>query len=87
MLKNILKRLVPKNMARKPLPKADVYLKFGFVITECENQHCPRCNHILNAGPNYQCKYCDQCGQKIDFSGIIWKKDKCLGYAERKVIG
>ena len=48
-----------------------------------ENHYCPRCNHVLNAGPNYQPKYCDQCGQKLSFSGIRWKEDVQLGYAKR----
>lgn len=25
--------------------------------------YCPRCNHVLNAGPNFQPKYCSECGQ------------------------
>lgn len=71
-----------KRKARKPILRKITYLKFGFVITEHENHYCPRCNHILNAGRNYQPKYCDQCGQKISFSGIVWKEDRHLGYTE-----
>ncbi|MCM1179961.1 MAG: hypothetical protein NC347_06875 [Clostridium sp.] len=73
-----------RNIARKPIPKMGTYLKYGFVITEHESYLCPRCMSILNAGPNYQPRYCDQCGQKIDFSGIVWKADRELGYAERR---
>lgn len=72
------------NIARKPIPKTDTYLKYGFVITEHEKYLCPRCKSALNAGPNYQPRYCDQCGQKINFTGIKWKEDKELGFAERR---
>ena len=81
-----MKREVPYAacwLARKPIPKTETYLKYGFVITEHECQHCPRCNHILNAGPNYQPKCCSQCGQKLNFSGTRWKEDKELGFAKR----
>lgn len=73
-----------KRKAKKPIPRIRTYLKYGFVITDQECHHCPRCNHILNAGPNYQPKYCDQCGQKLNFSGVKWKKDKEVGYSERR---
>ncbi|MDE6518225.1 MAG: hypothetical protein K2L18_10330 [Acetatifactor sp.] len=73
-----------RNIARKPIPKTDTYLKYGFVITEHEKYLCPRCKSALNAGPNYQPRYCDQCGQKINFTGIKWKEDKELGFAERR---
>lgn len=66
-----------------PITRKNIYLKFGFIITEHEIHHCPRCNHILNVGVNYQPKYCDQCGQKISFTGIIWKEDKELGFVKR----
>ena len=75
--------LLVKNIARKTIPKTETYIKYGFVITEHECQHCPRCNHILNAGPNYQPKCCSQCGQKLNFSGTRWKEDKELGFAKR----
>ncbi|MEZ3515149.1 MAG: hypothetical protein K1W37_07745 [Lachnospiraceae bacterium] len=71
-----------KKKARKPIARKNTYLKFGFVITEHEYQHCPRCNHILDAGPDYQPKYCDQCGQKLTFAGIEWKEEKTLGFAK-----
>ena len=70
-----------RNVARKPIPQTKTYLKFGFIV-ENESHLCPRCKSILNAGPNYQPKYCDQCGQKIDFSSIEWKEDKELEYEE-----
>lgn len=72
-----------KRKARKPMARKIIYKKFGFVITEHENHHCPRCSQVLNAGPNYQPKYCNQCGQKLTFSGIGWKEDVQLGYAKR----
>lgn len=75
--------MIKKRKARKPIARKINYLKFGFVITEHENHYCPRCNHVLSAGPNYQPKYCDHCGQKLTFSGIRWKEDVQLGYAKR----
>jgi len=75
--------MIKKRKARKPIVRKITYLKFGFVITEHENHCCPRCNHVLNAGPNYQPKYCDQCGQKLTFSKIRWKEDVQLGYMKR----
>lgn len=71
-------------IARKPITQLGTYLKFGFVITEHESHLCPRCRCVLNAGPNYQPKYCDQCGQKVSFKGIEWKEDKELGFAEKR---
>ena len=72
-----------RNVASKPIPHMRTYLKFGFIM-EHESYLCPRCKSALNAGPNYQPRYCDQCGQKIDFSSIEWKEDKKLEYAERR---
>lgn len=73
-----------KRKARKPIAREITYMKFGFVITEHENHYCPRCSHVLNAGPNYQPKYCDQCGQRVSFNGVIWKEDRHLGYISEK---
>lgn len=78
----IRKIWAPKGMARKPVLKAETYLKYGFVITECERYLCPRCKGILNAGPNYQQRYCGQCGQRIDYSKVEWKDERTLGFAE-----
>lgn len=64
-----------------PTTKVDTYLKYGFVLTEHEFHSCPRCGSVLNAGPNYQPKVCEQCGQRITFKGIVWKEDKTIGYA------
>lgn len=72
-----------KFIARKPVAKTKTYLEFGFVITEQEFLYCPKCMNVLNAGPNYQPKYCDQCGQKIDFSKMKWKANRQIGFAER----
>lgn len=71
-----------KNIARKPISKMGTYLKYGFVIIEHEKHLCPRCKSVLNAGPNYQPKYCGQCGQRISFRGIKWREDRELGFAE-----
>lgn len=71
-----------KRKARRPIPRIRTYLKYGFVVTEHEYHYYPRCNNILNAGPNYQPKYCDQCGQKLNFSSVVWKQDKELKFSE-----
>lgn len=68
-----------KWIARKPKRKVGTYLKYGFVYTEHENYLCPRCGHVLNAGPNYQPGYCSECGQKVTFKGIVCKAEKELG--------
>lgn len=75
------------NTARKPAASIDTYLKYGFVITEQESYHCPRCSHILNAGPGYQPNYCSQCGQHVTFEGITWKPDRTVGYLPIKQRG
>ncbi|WP_283682724.1 hypothetical protein [Parablautia sp. Marseille-Q6255] len=67
---------------RKPIVKSQIYLKYGFVRTEEKACYCPKCGNILNAGPNYQPKYCSECGQKINFSKMIWGEEKALGYVE-----
>lgn len=78
------KAWIPKSIARKPEVRTETYLKYGFVITECEKYLCPRCGNILSAGPNYQPRYCDQCGQKVSFKGTEWKEDKELGFTKRR---
>lgn len=75
---------MPKSIARKPIVRTGTYLKYGFVITECEKYSCPRCGSILNSGPNYQPQYCERCGQKVSFKGSEWKEDKELGFVERR---
>lgn len=70
-----------KNKVISPIAKVNTYLKYGFALTEHEFYSCPRCGSILNAGPNYQPKFCEQCGQHITFKGIMWKEDKVIGYA------
>lgn len=67
-----------RGIARKPKAFTENYMKYGFIVTEHEGYACPRCRSKLNAGPNYQPKYCDQCGQKVTFKGITWKTDKEL---------
>lgn len=66
--------------ALKPTMKVQRYLKYGFVLTETQQCVCPKCKMVLNAGPNYQPKYCSECGQKLDFAGIKWKPEKEIGY-------
>lgn len=59
----------------RPIERIQTYLKYGFVMMEHQYMDCPRCGHVLNAGPNYQPKYCDQCGQRVTFDGVEWKTD------------
>ena len=69
-----------KSAVRRPVPKKENYLKYGFAITEHINYYCPECGYVLNAGPNYQPAYCDQCGQRVTFDRVDWKEEKTLGY-------
>lgn len=71
------------NVSKKPVSRLESYLKYGFVRTEHESYYCPKCANILNAGPDYQPQYCSQCGCKLDFTGIEWRKDRELGFLER----
>lgn len=73
-----------KNKAREPISRIETYIKYGFVVIEHENYICPRCRNVLNAGPMYQPKYCDQCGQKVTFAQIVWKDEKILRYLPEK---
>ncbi len=73
-----------RGITRKPIPKIQTYLKYGFVITEHDIYCCPKCKRILNAGPNYQPRYCDYCGQRVTFTGVEWRADREKGYADRK---
>lgn len=73
-----------ESRARKPMLEKQTYLKYGFVIMEHEACLCPRCGHILNAGPGYQPKYCSECGQKMNFTDIVWTEDKKLGFADER---
>lgn len=74
---------ISKEKEMVPVERIGNYLKFGFSITEHQYMDCPRCDHVLNAGPNYQPRYCDQCGQRISFEGIQWKEERHIGYAKR----
>ena len=76
--------ILPKWIAISPHEKKDRYLKYGFVIMECVSYLCPRCGGRLNAGPGYQPKYCDRCGQKLNFMGIEWEPERAVGFAERR---
>ena len=69
--------------ARKPFTGTMVYNKYGFVRIQVMTTYCPACRKQLNAGPNYMPKCCSECGQKLDWEGIEWKEDKCLGFVER----
>ena len=56
----------------------------SFVITL--HQYCigPRCNHILNAGPDYQPDYCSKCGQHVNCSDVPWEEEVQLGYVRKE---
>jgi len=69
-----------KSMARKPVPKIQTYVKYGFAIVEHDIYICPECKKVLNAGPNHQPKYCGQCGQRVTFDGVEWREDRQKGY-------
>lgn len=79
--------MMRKNRAIRPKEKPVRYLKYGFVVTEFMAYHCPKCSHILNAGPNYQPRYCDQCGQKVTFKDTKWIPDKDLGFERQREDG
>ena len=74
---------ISKETAMEPIERVAVYLRYGFVMMEHQYMDCPRCGHTLNVGPEYQPKYCDQCGQRVSFDGVIWREDRYLGYAEK----
>lgn len=74
-----------KGRGSKPIIRTERYLKYGFVKTECEMYYCPKCNHTLNAGPNYQPIFCSDCGQQVDFSGVIWTEERGIGIDSKKL--
>ena len=43
--------------------KDDIFLQSGFVPTLTTQVRCDNCNSILSAGPNYQPKFCPECGK------------------------
>ena len=49
------------------------FLEFGFVPARFQAFICPGCKGILNAGPDYQPKFCPECGLKLDFAGIVFE--------------
>lgn len=56
--------------------KDDIFLQMGFVPTLTTQVRCDNCNSILNAGPNYQPKFCPECGAKVpDLSKVEWKNE------------
>ena len=73
-----------KWISRKPKVQMRVYPKYGFVNVRHQVCFCPRCWHILNAGPGYQPNYCGECGQRLTFDGMEWKADELLDSTERR---
>lgn len=74
-----------EQIARKPVVKQLTYPKFGFVLVEHDTYLCPKCKKILNAGPNYQPRYCDKCGQRVTFDGIAWREDRERGFVHEQI--
>lgn len=79
-----------EQMAEEPERATPEYIdmlmrEHGFTYVEHKPCYCPRCNHVLNAGPNFQPKYCSECGQKIDFSEVKWEEEKILEHAGRRL--
>lgn len=72
-----------KWIAKKPLVEKRIHVKFGFYRMRCQICLCPRCRHTLNADPNYQPNFCDECGQRLTFKGVEWDEAECLGIWER----
>ncbi len=68
--------------ANAPVIKYTEYLKFGFVKTRFQDFYCPHCGKQLNAGWNYQPKFCAECGQLLDFSEVTYEEEEFLGYSE-----
>lgn len=84
MLVQVTNLIMPKFIARKPKIKHGTYNKYGFAITLHQYCICPRCNHILNAGPNYQPDYCSKCGQHVNCSDVPWEEEVQLGYVRKE---
>ena len=57
-----------------PILSEETYLKYGFVPTRTIVATCPSCFGRLNAGPNYTPKFCDNCGCKLNWQGVTWRK-------------
>jgi hypothetical protein len=70
----------------KPIPESYEYLKFGFCKTRATRFLCPACRAVLNAGPNYQPRFCGECGQSVDFSGVTFPEPEFLGYEHKEVV-
>lgn len=64
-----------KCKAEMPYRSFYTYEKFPGKYYCHETWNCPRCRHVLNAGPNFQPNYCDNCGQKLDFNHVEFEED------------
>lgn len=60
----------------KPIIAKRDYMKYGFVPTRFQTFICPVCNDTINAGPDYQPKFCAECGVKLDFSGVVFEEEE-----------
>ena len=71
-----------RDKAIAPVAIKEEYLKYGFAATNHQIFHCPPCNCVLNAGPNYQPTYCDKCGQHLDFSNAVYEADEFIMHVD-----
>lgn len=62
----------------KPTEYTAEYKKFGLVMIRIHGHKCGECGAILNAGPNWQPKCCEECGTKVDWSDVVWIPDEEL---------
>ena len=73
-----------RDKAIAPVAAQEAYLKYGFVLMRHQVFYCPTCNCVLNVGPVYLPNYCDQCGQRLDFSNVIHEADEFIQYIDHK---
>ncbi len=76
-----------KCIAKTPLVEFDTYKKFGNLPTKYQKFICPKCKNVINAGPNYQPRYCSSCGQKLKFDNIEYVNEEHKILLENKLNG
>lgn len=69
-----------RDTPKEPLTRFKKYRKYGFALTQAQYAYCPSCEAMLNAGPNYMPKRCEECGQLIDWTDYQWTPDKFIKY-------
>ena len=73
-------------IAKKPVSKTGIVIRYNFVKLEHEYHYCPVCGGALNAGPDYYPDFCEKCGQTLDFSRTEWKEDRQIGFVEPEAV-